>query len=93
MLFHACRLTIPVCTENAFKWIFLILVIYLFLFMFLAALGLCCCEQGFSSCSEWGLLCSSRMQASHCCGARALATGFSSCGPWTLEHRLSSCGA
>ena len=45
-------------------------------------------------------------QASHCggfsgCGARALGTwasvvvahGLSSCGSWTLERRLSSCGA
>ena len=29
--------------------------IYLFI-LFLAALGLCCCAQAFSSCSEWGLL-------------------------------------
>ena len=30
--------------------------IYLFLFLFLAVLGLCCCAQAFSSCSEQGLL-------------------------------------
>ena len=29
---------------------------YLFIYLFLAALGLCCCVQAFSSCSEWGLL-------------------------------------
>ena len=27
-----------------------------FLGFFLAALGLCCCAQAFSTCSEWGLL-------------------------------------
>ena len=27
-----------------------------FLFFFLTALGLHCCAQAFSSCSEWGLL-------------------------------------
>ena len=30
--------------------------IYLFIYLFLAALGLDCCAQAFSSCSEWGLL-------------------------------------
>ena len=33
---------------------------YLF---FLATLGLSCCTQSFSSCSEWGLLCSYGVQA------------------------------
>ena len=28
----------------------------LFVCLFLSALGLRCCAQGFSSCSEWGLL-------------------------------------
>ena len=27
-----------------------------FIYLFLAALGLHCCSQAFSSCSEWGLL-------------------------------------
>ena len=27
-----------------------------FIYLFLAALGLRCCMQAFSSCSEWGLL-------------------------------------
>ena len=31
-------------------------LINLFIYLFLAALGLCCCTQAFSSCSEWGLL-------------------------------------
>ena len=28
----------------------------LFIYLFMAALGLCCCEQAFSTCGEWGLL-------------------------------------
>ena len=38
----------------------------------MAALGLCCCAWGFSSCSKQGLLSSDGAQASHC-------RGFSSC--------------
>ena len=42
-------------------------------------LSLCCCAQAFSSCSEWGLLFSCGVQASHCggfscCRAHALDT-------------------
>ena len=40
---------------------------YLFILL-LAALGLCCCWQGLSSCGKWWLLCSSSAQASHCGG-------------------------
>ena len=36
--------------------IFLNKFIYLSIYLFLAALGLCCCVQAFSSCSERGLL-------------------------------------
>ena len=32
------------------------LKIYLLIYLFLAVLGLCCCAQAFSSCSERGLL-------------------------------------
>ena len=39
--------------------------IYLFIYL-LAALGLCCCAQALSSCSERGLLCG--MRASYCIG-------------------------
>ena len=51
-----------------------------------------------SSCSEQGLLSGQGVRPSHCsgfsCGAQALGhSGFSSCGPWDLEHRLSSCDA
>ena len=35
---------------------FFFFLIYLFIYLFLAALGLHCCEQAFSSCSERGLL-------------------------------------
>ena len=65
----------------------------------MAALGLCCCTWAFFSCGELGLLFvvvhrSLIAVASLCCGARALGrTGFSSCGLWALERRLSSCGA
>ena len=74
-------------------------------FFFLAVLGLCCCVRAFSSCSEWGLLfivvrglltvlasliAEHRLQV---CGLQQLwHVGFSSCGSWALEHRLSSCG-
>ena len=52
----------------------------------MAVLGLCCCEQTFSSRGEQGLLSSHSARASHCgnfscCRAWALgSTGFSSCG-------------
>ena len=55
-------------------------------YLFLVAVGLCCYTQAFSSCSEWGLLPSWSVWASHCgdfscCGARALGhEGFSSYG-------------
>ena len=53
----------------------------LFYYLFLAALGLRCCMQVFSSCSEWGLLCCGE-RASHC-------GGFSCCGAWALGSRAS----
>ena len=59
----------------------------------------------FSSCHEWRILscCSmqvSRRTGSSCCRALALSPWasavadrtLSNCGPWALEHRLSSCG-
>ena len=72
----------------------------------MAALGLRCCVQAFSSCSEQGATLGCGARASHCggfscCGAQALsarasvvaARGLSSCGWWALERMLSSCGA
>ena len=65
----------------------------------MAVLGLCCCTQPFSSCSEQGLLSCCNAWVSHCSGfscfcARALGcAGFGRCGSQTLEHRLSSCRA
>ena len=62
-------------------------------YLFLALPGLCCCP-GFSLVVERGLLSVARV--SHCSdfscrGAQALGlAGFSSGGPWALEHRLSS---
>ena len=56
--------------------------VFIYLYLFLAVLGLQC-----------------GMRASHWRGfsyrrAEALELdGFSSCGSWALEHRLSSCGA
>ena len=80
-----------------------ILFIY---FLFLATLCLRSCMRAFSSCGEQGLLFVAVRRlliavASLCCGAWPLGTrasvvvahGLSSCGLWTLEHRLSSCGA
>ena len=60
-------------------------------------MGLRCCVQAFSSCSEWGLLFVAvrgllmrwllLLQST---GSRCM--GFSSCGSQALERRLSSCG-
>ena len=52
---------------------------FFFKCLFLAVLSLCCCAQAFSGCSEWGLLFSCGVQASHCggfscCRAHALDT-------------------
>ena len=71
----------------------------------MAALGLRCCVQAFSSCSERGATLRCSVRASHCggfscCRAWALGTrasvvvvhGLSRCGSRALEHRLSSCG-
>ena len=70
---------------------------------FLAALGLCCCAQAFSSCSEQGLLFvvahGLLIAVASRCGEQALGTwasvvavcGLSSCG--MRARRLSSCGA
>ena len=81
---------------------FTILFICLFIFSCAGSLG----RRLFSSCSKQGLLSSCGVQASHLsglfrCGAQALGTrasvvaarGPSSCGSWTLEHRLSSYSA
>ena len=57
----------------------------IYFYLFLAALGLHCCAGAFSSCFERGLLLLWSM------GSRRV--GFSSCGSWALECRLSSCGA
>ena len=70
---------------------------FLFIYLFLAMLGLCCCARAFSSCGERGLLFVWCMGFSlwwllllQSMGSRC--TGFSSCGSWALEQRLSSCG-
>ena len=67
------------------------------LFIFLAVLGLRWCVWAFSSWSEREQLFVS-VQTSHCrafpcCPARALGhSGFSSCGSWAPERRLSGYG-
>ena len=43
------------CFWNGYFYFFNFYFINLFI-LFLAVLGLCCCAQAFSSCSEWGLL-------------------------------------
>ena len=48
----------------------------------LVALGLWCCVWAFPSCSEWGLLSSCGVQASHC-------GGFSCCRAWAPGSRAS----
>ena len=75
------------------------------IYLFLAALGLHCCTQAFSSCSEWGLLfvavcriliAVASLVPEHglqACGLQELwHTGLSSCVSRALERRLSSCG-
>ena len=69
-----------------------------FFFFFLAALGLRCCAQAFSSCSERGLLFVVVRGLFHCggfslCGAQALGARASVVVAHRLEHRLSRCGA
>ena len=69
----------------------------MFIYLFLAMLGLHCCVQIFSSCSELKLLSSCAVWTSFCggfscCESWALGhSGFSSCGSQVLERRLSSC--
>ena len=76
----------------------LLLLPSIFISLFLAVLGLHCCSV-FSSRGERGLLSSRSACTSHChdfsyCTAQALGhVGFSSCGSWALDNRLSSCGS
>ena len=52
-----CSLYCTIYPCSLFYFLFLFLkYIYLFIYLFLAALGLRCCAQAFSSCSERGLL-------------------------------------
>ena len=68
-------------------------MVFLKINLLLAALGLGCCSQAFSSCSERGLLSNCGAGASHCrgfCrGTRPLGlTGFRSRGTWAQWLRL-----
>ena len=66
--------------------------LYKFIYLFLAVLGLRCCAQAFSGCSEWGLL-----FVAVCWLLIAVASlvehRLSSCGSRALDRRFSSCGA
>ena len=48
----------------------------------LTGLGLCCCARAFSSCSDWGLLSSCHVRASHC-------GGFSCCRAQAVDEWVS----
>ena len=72
--------------------------INLFICLFLAVLDLRCCTRAFSGCGKRGLLfiavrglliAVASLVAEH----ELLAHRLNSCGSWTLECRLSSCGA
>ena len=83
--------------------IFFLIFILLFIYLLFGCVGSLLLHMGFLQlrragatlhCGEWASHCS----GFSCCGARALSTGskhvgFSSCGTWALERRLSSCGA
>ena len=86
--------------------LFTLFFLNLLIYLFLASLGLRCCARAFSSCGERGLLfvavrglliVVASLIAEHGLQERRLqqlwCTGFSSCGSWALERRLSSCGA
>ena len=89
-------------SAGGFPFLYTLSSIYSFLNNFinhlsLVALGLGCRNLPFSICSEWGLLSSFTVQASHCGGLRlqnmgSIAPGFRSCSSQALEHRLGSCG-
>ena len=74
-----------------------IIIFHIYVFIYFSCSGSLLLHGIFSSCGEWGLLSSCCAQASHHSGflyrgAWALGcTGLSSCGSWSLEHRLSSC--
>ena len=66
---------------------------FLLLCLFLAVLGLRCCAQAFSSCSEQGLLSSGSTRASHCAGFSRW--GAQALGSVDVVHELScpvACG-
>ena len=83
------------CLLDYTSWVYLF--INKFTYLFSAALGLRCCAWAFSSCGERGLLFVWCVGFSlrwllllRSTGSRRM--GFSSCGSWALERRLSSCG-
>ena len=84
--------------QKLFIYINFYLFIYLFIYLILAVLGLCCCAQAFSSCSEQGLLFIAvhgllTVVASLFAELWLQAHGLSSYGLQAPERRLNSCGA
>ena len=59
--------------------------------MFLVVLSLHCCVGFFSSCGEWGLLCSCNVQAP-CCGGFSCHTAQTLGASVVAACKLSSCG-
>ena len=99
-------LFVCVCVCVCVWFVFVFVFFNLFIYLFLAVLGLCCCAQAFSSCGEQGLLfvavhgfliAVASLVSEYGLQAHRLQQlwlmGFSSCGSWALEYRLSSCGA
>ena len=75
-------------------------IIY-FMYLFLAVLGLHCCvgfsivtaSSGYSLAMIHGFSLQGLLLLQSMASRALCAYGLSSCSSWTLEHRLSSCGA
>ena len=52
------------------------------IYLLLAVLGLCCCMQAFSSCSEQDLLSHRGVSASHLVASLIAEHGLNNCGAW-----------
>ena len=85
--------SIPVCL---FKWFLPPFKRHIYLFIF-GCSGSSMLHMLFSSCGQWGLLCSCSVQASHCGGFFLQNTGSRACRLqylqiWGSRTQLSSCG-
>ena len=68
----------------------------LFIYFYFAMCWVFAAAQAFLQWPQGGAAVQLRCPGSHCSGlsrCRAGCVGFSSCGPWALEHRLNNCGA